>query len=197
MKEDKQKRIMVIGAHPDDADLLTAGLAIKLVANGHRVKFVSVTSGNAGHHKRSSAELAFIRKNEGERSAAALGVEYECLGVDDGHVWVNEENTRKMIKVIREFNPHLIITHRPYDYHRDHRYTGQLIMDASYMLIVPLFHPEFPPQTRDMPIIAYAYDDFAKPYRFEPNVFMNVTDLMEEKTKAITNHESQLYEWLP
>ncbi len=197
MKMDKTKRIMVIGAHPDDADLLTAGVAIKLVENGHRVKYVSVSNGNAGHHKRSAVELAFIRQHEAERSAAAIGAEYECLGVDDGHIWVNEETMRKVIKVIREFNPDLLITHRPYDYHRDHRYTGQLIMDASYMLIVPLYFPEFPPQTRDMPIICYAYDNFEKPYRFQPDVFVNVSDLIEAKTKAITNHESQLYEWLP
>ncbi len=192
-----QLRVMVIGAHPDDADLFTGGLTLRLTALGHRVKYVSVTNGNAGHHKRGPAEIAFIRENEAKRAAAALGAEYECLGVNDGHVWVNEENMRLVVKVIREFCPDLLITHRTNDYHRDHRYTSQLIMDASYMLIVPLYCPEFPPKTRDMPIIAYAYDNFKKPSLFQPDIILNLSDIFAKKVAAVSNHESQLFEWLP
>jgi len=192
-----QLRIMVVGAHPDDADLFTGGLTLRLTGLGHRVKYVSVTNGNAGHHKRGPNELAFIRENEAKRAASALGAEYECLGVNDGHVWVNEENMRLIVKVIREFSPDLLITHRTNDYHRDHRYTSQLIMDASYMLIVPLYCPEFPPKTRDMPIIAYAYDNFKKPSIFQTDVILNLSDLFTKKVAAVSNHESQLFEWLP
>lgn len=192
-----QLRVMVVGAHPDDADLFTGGLTLRLTGLGHRVKYVSVTNGNAGHHKRGPNELAFIRENEAKRAAAALGAEYECLGVNDGHVWVNEENMRLIVRVIREFSPDLLITHRTNDYHRDHRYTSQLIMDASYMLIVPLYCPEFPPKTRDMPIIAYAYDNFKKPSIFQTDIILNLSDIFTKKVAAVSNHESQLFEWLP
>ncbi|MHA1730642.1 MAG: PIG-L deacetylase family protein [Promethearchaeota archaeon] len=191
-------KVLVIGAHPDDCDLLTGGLSLRHSRAGNRVKYVSVTNGNAGHHFRSPAEVAFLRENEAKESAKALGVEYECLGVNDGHVWVNEEQTRLVVKVIREFHPDLVITHRPYDYHRDHRYVGQLVMDASYMLIVPHYCPEFPVPSHEMPVIAYAWDSFRKPYRFSPDVFVNLSKEEHlEKTRAIGCHESQLFEWLP
>ncbi len=196
-KKDKQLRVMIIGAHPDDADYLSGGLAISLTREGHRVKFVAMTNGDIGHQTKSPEELAFIRSREAVNSARALGAEYECLGIHDGHVFVNEENTRKVVKVIREFAPDMIITHRPYDYHRDHRYTGQLVMDASYMLIVPHYYPEFPPQTREMPVICYAFDKFKKPYPFRIDVLLNIDDVYDAKIKAIANHESQFFEWLP
>ncbi len=191
-------KILVIGAHPDDCDLLTGGLTLRHARAGNRVKYVSVTNGNAGHHFRSKAELAFLRENEALASAKALGAEYETLGVNDGHVWVNEEQTRLVVKIIREFHPDLVITHRPYDYHRDHRYVGQLVMDASYMLIVPHYCPEFQVPSHEMPVIAYAWDPFRKPYPFSPEIFIHVEkDDHVKKTEAIGNHETQLFEWLP
>ena len=100
------------------------------------------------------------------------------------------------MRFIREYGPDLIITHRPNDYHRDHRYTGQLVMDCSYMLIVPLAFPEFHTPYRKMPVIAYAYNDFDNP-PFTPSVILDITDVYERKASAVSQHESQLLEWLP
>lgn len=200
-RDQKQKKIlkvMVIGAHPDDPDLLTGGLALKLTRRGHKVKYVSVTNGNMGHHKKGPIELAAIELDETEKAAAALGAEYECLNVNDGHVYVNRENLGKVISVIRRYDPDLVISHRLNDYHRDHRYTSQLVLDASYMLIVPHYFPDTPiPESRKMPIFMYAYDKFKKPYPFIPNVLLDVSDVYEDKAKALIHHESQMMEWLP
>ena len=194
----KQLKVMVICAHPDDADLLTGGLALKLTARGHKVKFVSVTNGNAGHYKLDPIDLAAIRQKEGQASAEALGSEYLSLNVNDGHVWVNQEQTEKVVRVIRRFDPDLVITHRPSDYHRDHRYTGQLVMDASYMLIVPHYCPDTPiSPSRKMPIICYAYDHFEKPYAFVPNVLLDISEEYSQKSAALIHHESQMMDWIP
>ena len=96
MDKDKEKtkgkdnalRVMVIGAHPDDADYLCGGLTLLLAKQGHKVKLVAVTNGNMGHHIKSPEEIAFIRSREAVNSAVALGAEYECLGVPDGHVYL-------------------------------------------------------------------------------------------------------------
>ena len=198
-KESKKiLKIMVICAHPDDADLLTGGLAVKLTSLGHKIKFVSVTNGNIGHYKINPIELAAIRQKEAMASAQVLGAEYESLNINDGQVYVNREQTEKVVNVIRKYDPDLVITHRPTDYHRDHRYTGQLVMDASYMLIVPHYCPETPVSaSRKMPVICYAYDDFQKPYSFVPNVLLNVSDVYKQKSAALINHESQMMDWLP
>ncbi len=195
--ESKVFKVLVIGAHPDDADLLTGGLAIKLRERGHKVKYVAMTNGDMGHFKDRDILLAARRFHEAKASAELLGVEYDTLNIPDGCVWVNEEQLRKVIKCIREYAPDLIITHRPIDYHRDHRYTGQLVMDISYMLIVPFYYKEFrTPYIGQMPVIAYAFDHFSNP-DFRPSVLLDVTDVYDLKAKAISCHTSQLLEWLP
>ncbi|MEX2683470.1 MAG: PIG-L deacetylase family protein [Candidatus Sigynarchaeota archaeon] len=197
VEENKVFKVLVIGAHPDDADLLTGGLAIKLRQRGHKCKYVAVTNGDKGHFKEGEIELAARRLKEAKASADQLGVEYETLNVPDDGVWVNEDQLRKVMRCIREYGPDLIITHRPIDYHKDHRYVGQLVMDASYLLIVPHAFPELrTPYTSQMPVIAYAFDHFSNP-DFRPSVILDVTDVYEKKALAISQHTSQLMEWLP
>ncbi|MHA1674641.1 MAG: PIG-L deacetylase family protein [Promethearchaeota archaeon] len=191
-------KIMVICAHPDDADLLTGGLTLKLTAKGHKVKYISVTNGNLGHQSKNQIEIAYIRRQEARASAKILGAQYESLNVSDGHVYVDRQQTEMVVRKIREYDPDLVITHRPNDYHRDHRYTSQLVMDASYMLIVPHYCEGTPiSKTRKMPVICYAYDDFTKPYSFIPNVLIDITEEYKVKAKALINHESQMMDWLP
>jgi len=191
-------KVLVIGGHPDDPVLLTGGLTYKLTQKGHKVKWISATNGNMGHQTLGPVELAALELEEAKAAAKYLGAEYETLNINDGWVWVNRENTEKMVKAIRSYDPDLVITHRPYDYHRDHRYTSQLVMDASYMLIVPHYCPEVPiSPSRKHPIICYSYDHFEKPILFEANVLLDVTDTFDMKAEAIALHKSQLFEWLP
>ncbi|HMF30058.1 MAG TPA: PIG-L deacetylase family protein [Candidatus Lokiarchaeia archaeon] len=197
-KAKKVLKVMVIMAHPDDPDLETGGLALKLVAAGHHVRFVACTNGNMGHNLKGPIELAYIELGETQRACEVLGVEYECLNINDGHIYVNRENTGKVIDCIRRYDPDLVITHRSNDYHRDHRYTSQLVLDASYMLIVPHYFPETPiPSSRKMPVFMYAYDKFKKPYAFIPNVLLDITDVYDKKAEAVIQHTSQMMEWLP
>ena len=194
----KEYKIMGIGAHPDDIEIVSGGLALLGTKLGYKFKFVSVTNGNVGHHEIKSDELAKIREKEAQAAADALGGEYESLNVDDGYVFVNKEQTEKVVKVIREFDPDLVITHRPYSYHRDHRYTGVLVMDASYMLTVPQYCSNVPiSPSRRIPVICYAYDDFLKPEPFEPNVILDISDVYSEKAKGVAHHKSQIMEWIP
>ncbi len=194
----KRLKVMVIAAHPDDADLLTGGLTLKLTKRGHKVKYLAITNGNLGHYKINPIELAEIRRKEAERSAAILGAEYESLNIDDGYVFPNREQTEKLVRAIRQFDPDMIITHRPVDYHRDHRYTGQLVMDASYMLIVPHYCPETPiSKRREMPVICYAYDHFEEPRILKPNVMLDIEEEYDTKAEACIQHESQMMDWLP
>ncbi|MBD3185668.1 PIG-L family deacetylase [Candidatus Bathyarchaeota archaeon] len=190
-------KVLVIGAHPDDADLLTGGLALKLRARGHKVKYIAVTNGDMGHFKQRDIVLAARRLEEGKASAEKLGVDYDTLNIGDGDVWVNREQLRKVIRCIREYAPDLIVTHRPQDYHKDHRYTGQLVKDASYLLLVPHYMDEYrTPFIDQMPVICYAFDHFENPL-FRPDVLLDITDVYEQKALAISQHVSQLMEWLP
>ena len=77
-------RYMFIGAHPDDADLMIGGTALKAIKAGHHVKFVSASNGDRGHQSMPSPELAVRRYNEAQKSAALAGLdEYEILDIHD------------------------------------------------------------------------------------------------------------------
>jgi LmbE family N-acetylglucosaminyl deacetylase len=101
-----------------------------------------------------------------------------------------------MIRAIRAYRPDLVLTHRPNDYHPDHRTTGQLVQDAAYLLTVPALCPDVPHLPRD-PVIAYLSDDFTRPYPFEPTVVVDVAPAWDAKVAMLHAHASQFYEWLP
>jgi LmbE family N-acetylglucosaminyl deacetylase len=192
---DDTLRILVIGAHPDDCDIKAGGLALLYTDAGHRVQFVSVTNGESGHHRLSGARLAAIRKAEAQAAATVLGIEYTVLDHRDGHLEPKLEVRLELIGLIREFRPDLILTHRPNDYHPDHRYTSQLVCDAAYSVTVPPILPEVPALRRN-PAIAYLSDHFQRPYPFSPTIAVDIEPVLERVLDALDCHKSQFYEWL-
>lgn len=195
MKQSKI-RMMVVCAHPDDADLMAGGLAVKHAKLGNTVKFVSLTNGNAGHHIIGGKQLAERRYEEAQQAAKIGGFEYQIWDVDDGTLIPSLENRRKLIEQIRDFKPDMVLTHRPNDYHPDHRYTSQLVQDAAYLLTVPNVC-SLTRHMDKMPVIAYLYDNFQKPYPFLPDMIVSIDDVIDTKIKMLDSHVSQMYEWLP
>lgn len=189
-------RILAIGAHPDDCDLKAGGCAILWAQAGCAVRFVSMTNGDAGHHEMSGQELADRRKAEAKAAGAVAGIEYQVLGNSDGQLVPELEQRWELLRLIREFRPDLILTHRPNDYHPDHRYTSQLVQDCSYLVGVPNICPETP-RLVGSPVMAYFWDEFRKPLPFEPDVSVDIDAVMDTKVRMLDCHASQFYEWLP
>lgn len=189
-------RILVIGAHPDDCEYKAAGISALYRQQGHVVRFVSVTNGDAGHHILRGPELARIRAQETLASGAVCGVEYEVLDHHDGQLEPSIPARLQMIGLIRRFRPDLILTHRPNDYHPDHRATSQLVCDAAYMVTVPPIVPEVPHLSVN-PVIAYLSDEFQNPYPFKPSVVVDVTAVFPAIVDMHAAHVSQFFEWLP
>lgn len=188
-------RCLVIGAHPDDADLKAGGLAALYAERGHDVRFVSVTNGEAGHHELDRASLVTRRRAEARAAADVIGIEYEVWDLPDGELQPTLENRRRLIRAIREWEPDLLLTHRPNDYHPDHRATATLVRDTTYVVTVPNICPDTPAIDRD-PVVGYLSDTFEKPAPFEPDVVVSIDDVIEEKIEMLHRHESQMYEWL-
>ena len=196
MTEDEH-RLLVIGAHPDDADFRAGGLAARATANGDAVTFVSMTDGSAGHHELGPDELADRRRAEATAAGAVCGLEYVVRSTRDGRLRPSLAERDDVIRLIRRVQPDLILTHRPNDYHPDHRYTAQLVRDAAFMVMVPNVCPEVDPLAEN-PAIAYVQDDFDRPYPFDPDLFVEVTgEALAAKYEMIACHESQTFEWLP
>ncbi len=188
-------RLLIIGAHPDDADYSAGGTAALYRSLGHTVTMISVTNGGAGHHTHAGPELVKRRRAEAAASGAIIGATYDTWEYPDGGLLPTLDNRAQVIRLIRSFKPDLLLTHRPNDYHPDHRYTSQLVQDAAYMVTVPAVVPEVPHLMRD-PVICYLPDDFQKPYPLDPAVVVDVGPVFEKIVDMLDCHVSQFYEWL-
>jgi N-acetylglucosamine malate deacetylase 1 len=194
--QDRKLNVLVIGAHPDDPDIKVGGTAYKWIQQGHNVVLVSVTNGNAGHHELTAEQLERARRDEARRAGEVIGATYILLDIDDGKLMPTFENRLKIIRLIREHRADIVITHRPWDYHPDHRYTGQLVLDAAYMVTVPTIVPQIPHLERN-PMFLYMSDRFTQPTEFRPDICVDIDDAIEKKIDMLHQHTSQMYEWLP
>ncbi len=190
-----QIRVIAIGAHPDDCDIKAGGLAAKYVAAGHMVKFVSVTNGDAGHHTEGGGMLAARRRAEAEEAGRRLGIKYVVLDNHDGELVPSLDVRLQVIREIREWNADVVISPRPNDYHPDHRYTGILVQDASYMVTVPNIASDTP-ALRKNPLFIYFSDRFDRPQSFRPDIIVSIDEVINKKYAALDAHTSQIYEWL-
>jgi N-acetylglucosamine malate deacetylase 1 len=189
-------RILIIGAHPDDADIKAGGTAAKWCALGHIVQFVSLTNGQAGHQTVYGPGLASRRKAEAQAAGAVIGATYQVFDHPDGELDNRLEYRHQVIRLVRSYRPDLIITHRCNDYHPDHRFTGLLVQDASYLLTVPAVCPDVT-HLDCCPVILSFSDTFQKPNRFEPHVVVDIEDELDQVIDMLHCHQSQFYEWLP
>jgi LmbE family N-acetylglucosaminyl deacetylase len=196
LAQNKQLRIIMFGAHPDDCDQGGGGTAILLTAAGHKVKFISVTNGDAGHQSQGGGVLAKRRIEEAKEAGKRFGVEYDVLDNHDGELLPTLQVRLQVIRKIREWNADVVIAPRPNDYHPDHRYTGVLVQDAAYMVAVPNVAADTPPLKKN-PVFLYFQDHFQKPNPFKPEIVVDITSVFDQKIHALDAHQSQFYEWLP
>ncbi len=192
----EQLRVLVVGAHPDDADIKAGGTAARWCDAGAVVRLVSLTDGRAGHQSMAGPELARRRRAEAQAAAASIGAAYDVLDIPDGELDDRLDYRHRVIRLIRDFRPDLLITHRTTDYHPDHRFAGLLVQDAAYLLTVPAICPDVPHLER-MPVILYFSDAFRKPCRFEPDVAVDIEEQFDRLVGMLHCHASQFYEWLP
>lgn len=188
-------RLLILVAHPDDAEIHGGGLATIYRNLGRPVKIVSVTNGAAGHHELAPEKLVPIRKAEAANAGAVIGASYETWDFPDGSLEPNLKVRSRIIREIREFQPDLVLTHRTCDYHPDHRAVGQCVQDASYMVTVPLVVPEVAALRQD-PVVAFLPDLFTRPTPMRPDVIIDISMQLDSAARMLACHRSQVFEWL-
>jgi len=193
---DGKLNIIAFGAHPDDCDQRAGGTAAKYAALGHRVRFVAVTNGDAGHQTEGGGALAARRRAEAQEAGRRIGIDYVVLDNHDGELLPTLDARAQIIRQIRQWKADLVLAPRPNDYHPDHRYTGVLVQDAAYMVVVPNVAPDTP-ALRKNPVFLYFEDGFQKPNPFTPDVAVSIDEVIEKKLDMLDGHVSQMYEWLP
>jgi LmbE family N-acetylglucosaminyl deacetylase len=183
-------RVIALGAHPDDAELKFAGTAALFAAQGAKVKLVALTNGDVGHFAQAGGPLAQRRKAEVEACHAKLGVATDVLDIHDGELMPDLETRKKVANLIRDWQADIVLSHRPWDYHPDHRAVGKLAEDAAVVVAAPFFAP-FTPPTKRNPIFLFYSDPFLKPYPFDPIIAVGFDEVAQKKWDCIGDLPSQ------
>lgn len=182
-------RILVFGAHPDDAEICCGGTMAKYVKKGHEVYIIHACNGNKGDFITEPEELAGIRCREAIKAGNIIGARVSCLAYGDAEIFYNEENLKVFVKAIREVNPQVIFTHNPEDYHLDHTEVSKLVVDASFLTSVPSYCPE----EKAMECIPQIY--FMETYSgigFYPTEYVDISEEIGVKLEMMRQHESQI-----
>jgi LmbE family N-acetylglucosaminyl deacetylase len=182
--------IIAFGAHPDDAELKASGVAALWAANGHKVKFVAMTNGDIGHFSQAGGPLAQRRYKETQECARILGITTDVMDIHDGELVPDLETRKKVARKIREWQADIVMGHRPYDYHPDHRYTGVLLNDAAVVVAAPFFVPDTPP-TQGNPIFMHYSDGFEDPKPFSPDLVVDIDASADKKWGCVSAMPSQ------
>lgn len=192
--------IMVVAPHPDDAEYGAAGTVAKWTRAGKRVIYIICTNGDKGTNNPEMQPKQLIEMREKEQRAAAevLGVrEVIFLGYPDLHLEASPDFVREMVRQIRLYRPKIIVTtdpYRRYVWHRDHRVTGQVVLDAVY------------PLARNRPAYPELLEEGLEPHKVEELFFWatedinyrsDITDTFDLKLAALRCHASQLVEFDP
>jgi len=189
--------IMIISPHADDAEFGAAGSVAVWTQRGKKVIYIICTNGDKGTTDRSVDPnlLTEQRKQEQKKAADLLGVNNIIfLGFPDQGLEDNDDFRKKIVRVIREFRPHTVVTtdpYRKYLWHRDHRITGQVVLDAVYPYARDhLSYPDLieeglePHKVRE--VLFWAAEDI--------NYRINISDTFEQKISALYCHDSQMKE---
>jgi LmbE family N-acetylglucosaminyl deacetylase len=186
-------RVLAVGAHPDDLEILCGGTIARFVREGHAVVMCHATSGNRGSYVHTSEEIARIRDGEARRAAEIAGAEHVTLGLPDSEVEAADPaQKRAVVDLVRTTRPDLIITHYPADYMSDHNEISKLVFDASFHATLPLFETGKPHHDVVAPIY---YMDTLMGIGFQPSEYVDVGGVIDTKVAMLEAHASQVT-WL-
>ena len=186
-------RVLAVGAHPDDLEILCGGTLARFVREGHEVVMCHATLGNRGSFVHTSEEIGRIRREEARAAAAVAGAESVTLGLTDGEVnAADPEQRRLVVDLVREARPDLIVTHARGDYMSDHNEISRLVFDCSFHATLPLLETGKPHHSLVTPIY---YMDTVMGIGFQPTEYVDVGDVIETKVAMLEAHASQLT-WL-
>jgi LmbE family N-acetylglucosaminyl deacetylase len=160
-----------------------------------------MTSGDCGSATLSKEEISRLREAEARAAASYLGAWYDCAGIRDNEVFANATNLRKVVELLRRFDPDIVITHSPVDYMVDHEETSRLARSASFAYSMTLYqtgHPQPANPGRATPALYYCdpiEGNSPMGERVSPQFYIDITETIERKRELLSIHRSQR-DWL-
>jgi len=198
----ENKKVLAIGAHPDDVEIMCSGTLFKLRQLGHEVHVASLTLGDCGSVELSREEIRQIRHHEAMKGCEVLDATYHHAGFDDLCIFNDDKSNRRVTSMMRDIDPFIVITHPPNDYMSDHEVTSLLVRNACFYKSIRNY--ETPATVRSagessqVPYLYYAQpieglDIFGK--KVTPQFYVDISECMRQKVEMLACHESQR-EWL-
>ena len=190
-------KIVSIHAHPDDAEILAGGTLALLAKADHDVVIVTMTPGDKGSDKFSPEEIAKVRREEARSAAAIIGAQYICAEFRDLEIFNDHESRKRMVELVRQLRPDIVLTSAPSDYLCDHEATSTLVRDALFAAPAPNYRTESKP----LPSIPHLYfmdpiEGFDREYRFvKADFIVDISKVFETKKRMLAKHKSQR-DWL-
>jgi len=185
-------RILAVGAHPDDIEILCAGTLAACRARGDTIVMAVATDGRMGHKEILPPELAAVRRREQEESCKILGAELIWMGIRDEFVFDNEATRSLFIDLYRQAKPDFVLTHWNGCYHPDHRGVEKLMWDAGFVSSVKHVETGFPYHPAVTP---FFHMEPLAGVEFIPTEYVDISPYFDVKRRMLECHQSQL-KWL-
>jgi LmbE family N-acetylglucosaminyl deacetylase len=191
------RKVLAIGAHPDDVEFLFSGTLLLLKELGCELHVASMSLGDAGSVELPGSQIRLVRRKEAEKACKLLGARYHYVGFSDFGFFNDSPTNRRTAALLREIDPWLVITHPPEDYISDHEMTSRLVRNASFVAPAPNFDTmSYTPIERSsgIPYLYYSQpvenrDIYGRKVR--PRFYVDISDQMETKCELLACHESQ------
>jgi len=192
------KIVLAIVAHPDDAEFLCAGTLALLRQNGWQVYLATMTAGDCGSRELGPAEISKIRKNEAQKAAGIIDAGYDCLECRDLFIMYDEPTLLKVIRLIRNVRPAMVLTMSPSCYMVDHEMTSKIVQSACFGAGIVNIKTEPESPFFHIPSLYYM-DPMEGKDKFgsvvEPDFIVDITSVIDIKANMLACHESQR-KWL-
>lgn len=193
----KEKRILAVGAHPDDIEFMCSGTLLLLGEAGFELHVATMTIGDLGTKDRLRPEIAEIRQAEAGSAAERLGAQYHYVGFHDFCIFDGDESNRRVAALLRDVDPWLVITHPPMDYVSDHELTSRLVRNACFSAIIPNYHTINYSLAKPLSKVPYLYyaqpaegtDIYGQPV--VPDFYVDIADQISRKEELLACHDSQ------
>jgi LmbE family N-acetylglucosaminyl deacetylase len=193
------KIAFALAAHPDDIEFMMAGTMLLLAENGYTLHYMTMTNGSCGSTTLGPEEIAAVRCEEAREAAALLGATWHEPLIDDLQIYYCHDLITRLAAVVRQIDPEIFLLPSPADYIEDHQNTSRVGVTAAFMRMVPNFdvNPPTPPAKSDMAVYHAMPAGLCGPLRepIEPDLFVDITAVIEAKSRALACHQSQK-DWL-
>ena len=181
--------ILAFGVHPDDIELGCGGTLIKHINLGYKVGLVDLTRGEMGTRGDIST-----RAKESEAASNIIGASFRInLKMEDAFIEINKENILKIVTVLRQYKPTLVLCNAVRDRHPDHAIASKLVSKACFTAGLLKVQTKFN-EKKQLPHRPNAIYHYIQDRWIDPQIIVDISDHFETKTKAVLAYKSQFYD---